>query len=516
MLRKHQLDMVNICKEILAGKPINTIIPSVTPGGGKSLLPVILAELLIPRIADRILWVVPRNSLKYQGEGDFINDMVPTKHRVRAVDGNGPDPARGFSGYITTYQAIGHNPGLHAKETSRKRYIVFLDEPHHISEDSSWETAVKPVIDNAVLTIYASGTLSRGDGQKIAFLDYSGIHINLQDKEHIRVIHYSRSQAIRECAIVPVRFHTLDGSAEWKEKGVVESVDKLSEANKNTGKALFTALSTEYAYHLLDECLNHWIDSLKTFSGRLLVVAPNIEIAKEYQAYLQEKHFPSVIATSDDTPAAKKAIEDTKKGIFSVLVSVAMAYEGLSIKPVTHIACLTNIRSVPWLEQCFARANRTCEGKTEGHVFGPRDPRFIEAIKMIEREQLVSLSEKEERFSNNEFSGSTSGSGGHKGWEPLKSSILGGSTALEEGLFSEVPQHHHESISPSDQEAVLKKQIRDLRRVILNNTRPGSSLSKARVFDMTAKNAGGYKKIDLMSIDELVSAWQAVTKRFGG
>ena len=141
MLRKHQLEMVEICKEILAGKPINTIIASVTPGGGKSLLPVILTELLIPRIADRILWVVPRNSLKYQGECDFINDMVPTKHRLRAVNGNGPDPARGFSGYITTYQAIGHNPGLHVKETSRKRYIVFLDEPHHISEDSSWETA---------------------------------------------------------------------------------------------------------------------------------------------------------------------------------------------------------------------------------------------------------------------------------------------------------------------------------------------------------------------------------------
>jgi superfamily II DNA or RNA helicase len=516
LLRKHQLEMVGICKEILAGKPINTIIASVTPGGGKSLLPVILAELLIPRIADFFLWVVPRNSLKYQGESDFINDIVATKHRIRAVNGNGPDPARGYSGYITTYQAIGHAPSLHAQETSRKKYIVFLDEPHHISEDSSWEAAIAPIIKNSVLTIYASGTLSRGDAQKIAFMEYSGIHIDLKDKEHTRVIKYSRSRAIHEKAIIPVQFHTLDGSAEWKEKGTIESVDKLSNSFGNEGKALFTALSTEYAYQLLDECLHHWIEHRKVFPGRLLIVAPNIEIAKEYYSYLQKLNIPSLIATSDDSLAARKAIEDTKKGVTSVLVSVAMAYEGLSIKPVTHIACLTHIRSIPWLEQCFARANRICEGKTEGYVFGPRDPRFIDAIRMIESEQLTPLS-----FMGNEVPGEGAGilpgeTSQELSWEPLKSSILGNHRGFNSNSFSGSLEHSHTDISPSDQETIIKKQIRDLRRLVLNKTRPGSTLSKARIFDITAKNAGGGRKIDHMSIDELVRAWQAVRERFGG
>jgi len=516
LLRKHQLEMVKICEEILAGKPVNTIIASVTPGGGKSLLPVILSELLIPRIADRILWIVPRNSLKYQGEGDFINKMVPTNHRIRAVNGNEEDPSRGFSGYVTTYQAIGHNPDLHAKETSRNKYIVFLDEPHHVSEDSLWEAALESIIRNSVLTIYASGTLSRGDGQKIAFLDYSGIHIDLKDKEHTRVIRYTRSQAIREGAIVPVRFHTLDGSAEWKENGVVESVEKLSRSQGTGGKALFTALSTEYAYQLLDECLHHWIKLRKYFSGRLLIVSPNIEIAKQYHDYLRKLNIPSLIATSDDSFAARKAIDDTRTGVNEVLVTVALAYEGLSIKPVTHIACLTHIRSIPWLEQCFARTNRTCEGKREGHVFGPRDPRFIEAIRMIEKEQILPLSEKGEGFQEGEVSEQSSGSGETMGWEPLKSAILGDKTSINPDLFTNSMKYSHNKISPSDQETVLKKQIRNLRKIVLNKTRPGSSTSKARVFDMTVKNTAGGKKIDLMTIDELVAAWQAVTERFGG
>ena len=68
-LRYHQQKIVDTCRDILDGKEIKEIVLSVTPGGGKSFVPVILAENLIPTIADRICWVVPRNALKYQGEG---------------------------------------------------------------------------------------------------------------------------------------------------------------------------------------------------------------------------------------------------------------------------------------------------------------------------------------------------------------------------------------------------------------------------------------------------------------
>jgi superfamily II DNA or RNA helicase len=62
--RRHQRETVEVCREILEGRPVREIILSVTPGGGKSFVPVIIAENLTPAIAEKICWVVPRNSLK--------------------------------------------------------------------------------------------------------------------------------------------------------------------------------------------------------------------------------------------------------------------------------------------------------------------------------------------------------------------------------------------------------------------------------------------------------------------
>ena len=53
-LRSHQQDMLDIVQRIKAGAPIRNIYAAVTPGAGKSWLPVIAARELIPLIADKI------------------------------------------------------------------------------------------------------------------------------------------------------------------------------------------------------------------------------------------------------------------------------------------------------------------------------------------------------------------------------------------------------------------------------------------------------------------------------
>jgi superfamily II DNA or RNA helicase len=60
-----------------------------------------------------------------------------------------------------------------------------------------------------------------------------------------------------------------------------------------------------------------------------------------------------------DAPGAQEAIAAFRlRADPSVLVTVAMAYEGMDCPEVTHVACLTHIRSRPWLEQMIARAVR--------------------------------------------------------------------------------------------------------------------------------------------------------------
>ena len=96
---------------------VTDILAAVTPGGGKSLLPVIAAARLIEAgQVERICWVVPRDSLRLQAEEAFADPVwrAALGHAlsVRAAD-NEPDPSRGLAGYITTYQAIAAAPDLH-------------------------------------------------------------------------------------------------------------------------------------------------------------------------------------------------------------------------------------------------------------------------------------------------------------------------------------------------------------------------------------------------------------------
>ncbi len=76
----------------------------------------------------------------------------------------------------------------------------------------------------------------------------------------------------------------------------------------------------------------------------------------------------------------------------SVLVTVAMAYEGLDAPEVAVVAALTHIRSRPWLEQMVARATRVDPdaGPYEAQratVFHPDDPLFARFRWRMEREQ---------------------------------------------------------------------------------------------------------------------------------
>lgn len=489
--------------ELLSGAPIKTIVADVTPGGGKSKMPVILASMLISKIADKIIWVVPRNSLKYQGEEEFVDPRFPTDKRMRATNGNDSNPDRGSDGYITTYQAIGINPGPHVDYCRGYRTILFLDEPHHIKDDSSWEDATRPLIDAAVLVVFASGTLSRGDGQKIAYLDYEGEHVADYNTRETRYIRYSRSQAIQDGAIVPVYGRTIDGAAEWiSEEGIHRKVESIKRSGGDRAAAVYTALRTGYAEHLLNATIEDWIKMRAEYEpAKLLVVAPDIETAKKYHGMLA-RNYLAEIATSEDSPAARRVIAEYKRGAFPVLVTVAMAYEGLSVPAITHIACLTQIRSVPWLEQCFARANRVAPGKKYGVVYGPADHLFLQAIRMIEAEQRPGLKDPDERATKPENPVELVEGMAAPTIEPLWSSALG---PAAETIPAPVP--------PSEMERILIDNIRAIKRSILADKHSGSLQSTERLMGLRIRQVAD-KPLEDMGVEELTAVWIMLREKY--
>ena len=510
-LRKHQQETVTICKEILNGTPINDILMSVCPGGGKSFIPVIIAENLIPKVADKICWIVPRNSLKYQGEEEFTNPHWKTDKRIRCAD-NGLDLSRGLNGYITTYQAVGINPSCHALEFKNRKYILIMDEFHHVSKDSEWHRALQPLVDSAVIVIKLSGTLSRGDGNPIVFLDYRNGEADLQNTETKRIVSYSRSEAIVDGAILPIQFKLVDGSSEWEELDGHRNTSALS--GEESAKALFTALRTEFADQLLSMALREFTEMSYNYrEAKLLVVAPNIKIAKTYYDYLAVRGHKVRIATSEDTQQARKNIDDYKRHVYHILVTVAMAYEGLNVPSISVICCLSHIRSVPWLEQCFARANRKVKSglKEKSIVYAPADWAFKKAVRMIENEQLVPLSNPDNQQELLSKSGSEERQGNGEGrpW------IIPVSSAAKNGLPEDAPKPvEHPPCSPSEAEKILRKNINNIVTAFLDKQSPGNKQAHSKMLYRRMKLVCP-KPVAEMSQGELEKIWLWVRSEYG-
>ena len=98
------------------------------------------------------------------------------------------------------------------------------------------------------------------------------------------------------------------------------------------------------------------------------------------------------LATSD-TPRAHEILAAFRlRPEPSILVTVAMAYEGLDAPEVAVVAALTHIRSRPWLEQMVARATRVdphagAYASQRALVFHPDDPLFAQFRRRLEFEQ---------------------------------------------------------------------------------------------------------------------------------
>src|SRR5262249_12846556 len=78
------------------------------------------------------------------------------------------------------------------------------------------------------------------------------------------------------------------------------------------------------------------------------------------------------------------------RGDWDGLVSVAMAYIGLSIPDLSHLAYLTTYRSAAWFNQCIHRVTRTDNDpmapvyeRQMARIFAPCDPKMCRLAQLI-------------------------------------------------------------------------------------------------------------------------------------
>jgi superfamily II DNA or RNA helicase len=402
MKRKHQIELEAIINGIIHGSGIRKILCNCTPGSGKSTIPIIAGRLIAAGLADALCWICPRTALQDQGARVFVDPFFRREfsHSLTMRSStNERNPARGTNGFITTYQAIGgdENRTVEAEIKSR-RYIVVLDEFHHVEAGGLWHKALKEIMAHAAFVVLMTGTLQRGSGGQIAFIDYKksfGTGEPVTDAPGMATITYSRTDALREKAIIPLKFMVYDGHASWRDsRGETKQVKSLARTyGYDVAPAIYTALSTDFASELLDIALAHWQRyKARHRRSKMLVVCSDIKGARRMAEHLKARSVHAEIVTSHENEKAQAGIKKFKGDSLDCIVTIAMAYEGLDICQITHIACLTHIRSTPWIEQMLARAVRVDRqaGPYESqcaYVLAPDDVLFREIMEQIKLDQ---------------------------------------------------------------------------------------------------------------------------------
>jgi superfamily II DNA or RNA helicase len=532
MLRKHQKEHSNVTDRIIERQERNnTTLLKVTPGGGKSLIPILAGKLIQNKLADCVCWVVPRNPLKAQGESNFqdpfFRDITGVSLDIRSYT-NESDPCRGLDGIITTYQAFttGNNINLEY-EFMRKRFILILDEFHHVEQGGAWYQALLPFVTKAPYLILMTGTLERGDGNRIAYIPYDEDgKPDLTPRKGFDVVEYSRIDALKEKAIIPLHFTFHDGRASWKnDMGTVidvESISKIRDKKLNSA-AVYTALSTEYAQELTLMGVKHWIEHRKqNKNSKLLIVTANIKHAEKTLDFLRSKGLPAKIATSHDSDNAHKNIKAMKENSINILVTIAMAYEGLDVPGITHIICLTHIRSRPWIEQMFARGVRVDPlagpyEKQKCFVFAPDDHVMRKIVEKIKKEQLSCAKKTgpksqldlfDENDEKDEFETDGDGMAALLGIDPLSSSLTGHKDfVLDENGFNIA------NVRPMPKTPAEKE--KDLRAEIERHIRAYSLHNRFRFFLVNSKLKERFQKPrKQMTINELESVLRFVKTNY--
>lgn len=414
-LRRHQAEIEQRATDIILGriprtegKKTNLL---VTPGGGKSIAYSIFAgKLLEAGFVDSVFVAVPRSNLQSQMVNKGFPFLPFNKFGLYLATNDWPlirNENLNVRGYATTYQSVAAKPQMHV-DTFKKygRFLLILDEVHHLAEGGEkkdWAAAISPLVDLAEYCLFGSGTIERWDGNRIPFIDYTqeadGTYYPRRD------IVYSRRNAVAEGAIAPLDIQFEDGIVEYV-KGEQRRLD-IATAPKDQQGAVLRVLLDEYDFRvkLINKAMTHWLayKGRTSHKSQVVVVCADQQMAKDVQSAMQRDYPGATIlrAISDDGTEAHETIENFRKhGRGDVLVTVGMCYEGLDAPPITHVVGLTDVRSPPWLDQCFARANRHDENgpprdQQFGFIFVPNDPRMQDAVRTIRREQEEGLVDRE-------------------------------------------------------------------------------------------------------------------------
>lgn len=285
----------------------------VCPGGGKSRnVRIAVDELDRNQMAGGLIWLVPRASLAAQSRRSFNRPGCPFRLGTVGVQ------LRQQWGYVATYQkfcsmrADQYAKGVAHRLQGRPGLVLLvLDELHHCTGDlkQAWSAGVEK-LRHALAShgvrlhiMNMTGTLFRGDGQPILYVDYKGG----QAITHIR---YGVIEGRGEGAVVPPELVYVDGpvvirSGAGNEKAYSSMTEVPTSHRAKVRKAFLTGQvyregaeagakdSREHtALYLLRYGMDHYVAQRKEWGYPLqtIVVASSAATALGYTSWLRRQY----------------------------------------------------------------------------------------------------------------------------------------------------------------------------------------------------------------------------------
>lgn len=429
------------------------VILNVVPGGGKSACAPIMCQEMKARdiLPQQVIWVVPRLTLQEQSaqafDGPWGAGLKPLASSINDFK------SRSQLGFTTNYMKLSMGLDAHCNVVQDRTLLVIDEGHHcrgivdndnesaFAAPDSAWarnlDELKQHVIKKGGHTLMMTGTAWRNSKEPIYGLPYNRMgsvggsspnsmfglttqSISKWDDQFHGYVEMLRPAGLECNAIVPIDFHLIDGTVSWtggSETPVAYGPYRLSEMTLKDPVAgavrtfvdasanLDTTVRTVVDQALLDR--HKESKGRQKGNGQVIVVAKSCKDAKLILDYIKARH-PSVKSAlavsknmeegenedgtnnySDFSEEARDNLEAFKSKRIAVVVTVAMAYEGMDAPGCDRLVHLGTYRSSSWMMQCLARVWRHGGWKTKCHVYAPNDVRMrnvIDAVSLINPE----------------------------------------------------------------------------------------------------------------------------------
>jgi superfamily II DNA or RNA helicase len=377
-----------------------------TPAAGKTIFSGFCARhLLENNVADFVLVIVPSTAIKGDSDAGFLGDWNKLDLQITTVLRDGQGCPTEYSGAVITYQQLPNIVNtVETWASNGKRIFVVADEIHHASENV-WGTAIEQVSRCAVKVLAMTGTLFRGDGRAISFVNYD------TDGKAIPDFCYRYREAVRDRRCREVSFISDDGLAEFVWEGGVPEQVRLSEAKneRDQSSAARTIFRGDAEWlrrtiERVDACLSEY-RTWDPDAAALIVCRPaqddNDIYAQRYvdqvaEMVRKETGEAPVVVTHDD-PNSNALIERFRKSDDRYICAIRKVSEGVDIKRIRVVLIATRITTELLFRQIVGRALRVDDEKHPGDatVYIPKFQHLVEWARTIEEEVKAGLRERD-------------------------------------------------------------------------------------------------------------------------